>query len=220
MLLGGSVALGTHSTKAGFRMMANTVPEPTTHSAISIAEDIGVVGLTALTLAYPWAALAVIVGLLCIMGYLAPTIWRTLRFMLSCSWGVLSAAVGAHPRPDQIVPEWLRQQLANNNFDGGDVRIYRGFARNNAGGPRYGSGYIVLAGGKFSFAREGLFRSSLRTLGSTDSLSIESGVVCDTVVSPGENQANEMRVCLAKHWGSLFRNEFSDGSMPGARDSI
>ena len=44
MLIGGSIALGTHSTKAGFRMMANTVPEPTTHSVISIAEDVGVVG--------------------------------------------------------------------------------------------------------------------------------------------------------------------------------
>ncbi|MCG8652573.1 MAG: DUF4126 domain-containing protein, partial [Pirellulales bacterium] len=55
MLVGGSVALGTHSTKAGFRMLANTAPEPTTHSVISVAEDVGVVGLTALVFAYPWA---------------------------------------------------------------------------------------------------------------------------------------------------------------------
>lgn len=220
MLLGGSVALGSHSTKAGFRMMANTVPEPTTHSVISLAEDIGVVGLTALTLAYPWAALAVITVLVCGMAFLAPTIWRTLKFTLSCSWGILSAAVGAHPRPDQGVPDWLQQLLVKNDLKTNDLLVYRGFARSNAGGPRYGSGYLVLGGDTVSFAREGIFRNSLRQLGPTESLTLESGVVCDTVVSAGGDQSTQMRVCLAKHWGSLFQHEFSDPAMANAPDGI
>ncbi len=219
MLIGGSIALGTHSTKAGFRMMANTVPEPTTHSVISIAEDVGVVGLTALTLVYPWAALAVMTTLVCIMGYLAPTIWRTLRFLLSCFWGMLSTAVGVQPQPESDTPEWLRQELAKSDLGSQGVKVYRGFAWTNAGGPRYGSGYLVLAGDMYSFAREGLFRNSLRTLGPAESLSIESGTMCDTVVSERSNQPAEMRVCLAKHWGALFRNEFSRSAPPSATES-
>ena len=77
MLVGGSVAFGTHSTKAGFRMLANTAPEPVTHSAISVAEDVGVFGLAMLALAYPWIALGVMIAAIAVFDYLAPTIWRT-----------------------------------------------------------------------------------------------------------------------------------------------
>ena len=44
MLIGGSVALTSHTTKASARVLAHTAPEPATHSAISVAEDVGVVG--------------------------------------------------------------------------------------------------------------------------------------------------------------------------------
>lgn len=58
-LAGGTLAAGGHLTKAGTRAAANMSPEPFTNWALSLAEDVFVVGLGALALAYPVAALAV-----------------------------------------------------------------------------------------------------------------------------------------------------------------
>ena len=58
-LVGGTVAAGGHLTKAGTRAAANVSPEPFTNWALSLAEDVFAVGLGALALAYPVAALVV-----------------------------------------------------------------------------------------------------------------------------------------------------------------
>jgi hypothetical protein len=55
-LLGGALAASTHFTKSGTRMMANASPEPFTNWALSIGEDVFVVGLGFLALKYPAAA--------------------------------------------------------------------------------------------------------------------------------------------------------------------
>lgn len=59
-LLGGSLAAGTHLTKAGTRAVANTSPEPFSNWLLSFSEDAFVVGLAWLALQYPIAALAVV----------------------------------------------------------------------------------------------------------------------------------------------------------------
>lgn len=59
-LLGGSLAAGTHFTKAGTRAVANTSPEPFTNWILSFSEDLFVVGLGWLALQYPVAALIVV----------------------------------------------------------------------------------------------------------------------------------------------------------------
>jgi uncharacterized protein DUF4126 len=58
-LLGGAVAAGSHVTKAGTRVVANTSPEPVSNWLLSLFEDALVVALWALALQYPLAALAV-----------------------------------------------------------------------------------------------------------------------------------------------------------------
>ena len=78
VLVGGSVALSTHSTKMGVRLMAHTVPEPVTHSAISIAEDVGVVALTTLAMTHPLIALPVFLGLLVAVFFLLRMAFRAL----------------------------------------------------------------------------------------------------------------------------------------------
>jgi hypothetical protein len=55
-LLGGSVAMTTHLTKAGTRAVVNTSPEPFTNWALSLAEDVFVVGLTWVAVRHPIAA--------------------------------------------------------------------------------------------------------------------------------------------------------------------
>src|SRR4051812_23124033 len=49
-LLGGTLAAGTHLTKAGTRAVANTSPEPFSNWILSFAEDAFVVGLGVLAL--------------------------------------------------------------------------------------------------------------------------------------------------------------------------
>ena len=78
-LLGGTVAAGSHLTKAGTRVAANASPEPFSNWALSLAEDAFVVALGFVTLKYPLLALAVSVLILLTMVVAARWIWRWLR---------------------------------------------------------------------------------------------------------------------------------------------
>ena len=66
-LLGGSAAFGSHATKAGTRVVANSSPEPFSNWALSLGEDAFVIGLGVLALQYPIAALVVCVLLLAVI---------------------------------------------------------------------------------------------------------------------------------------------------------
>src|SRR6516225_8198365 len=60
LLAGGTLALGSHGTKASVRMTANASPEPFSNIFLSIAEDIFTIGLTALAAFHPVVILVVI----------------------------------------------------------------------------------------------------------------------------------------------------------------
>ena len=75
-LLGGSLAAGTHFTKAGARAMINASPEPFSNIAASFGEDL--VALTGLWLmfAHPWLMLALLLVLIAMIAWLLPRLWR------------------------------------------------------------------------------------------------------------------------------------------------
>jgi hypothetical protein len=58
-LLGGTIAAGSHFTKASTRVAANTSPEPFSNWALSFMEDAFVIGLGVLALAFPVVAFVV-----------------------------------------------------------------------------------------------------------------------------------------------------------------
>ena len=58
-LLGGTIAAGSHLTKASTRVAANASPEPLSNWILSVLEDLFVIGLGMLALKYPIAALVV-----------------------------------------------------------------------------------------------------------------------------------------------------------------
>jgi hypothetical protein len=58
-LAGGTIAAGSHFTKAGARAAVNTSPEPFSNWALSLFEDVFVIGLGVVALKYPLVALAV-----------------------------------------------------------------------------------------------------------------------------------------------------------------
>lgn len=72
-LLGGTLAAGSHFTKAGTRAVANTSPEPFSNWILSLSEDAFVVGLGFLALKYP--AAAAIVVLICVVLMLTFAAW-------------------------------------------------------------------------------------------------------------------------------------------------
>lgn len=78
-VLGGSVAMTTHLTKAGTRAVVNTSPEPFSNWALSLIEDVFVVGLTWFAIQHPVIATVVALVLLIVIVALAATIWRAVR---------------------------------------------------------------------------------------------------------------------------------------------
>jgi hypothetical protein len=78
-LLGGGVAAASHVTKASTRVAANSSPEPFSNWALSLIEDVFVVGVGALALAFPVVAFGVVVGLLALIALFSMAIVRIFR---------------------------------------------------------------------------------------------------------------------------------------------
>ena len=81
-MLGGTLAAGTHFTKAGTRAIINASPEPFTNIAASFGEDF--VALTGLWLmfAHPWLMLALLLLLTALIIWLLPIVWRGIAGVL------------------------------------------------------------------------------------------------------------------------------------------
>ncbi|MGH9961807.1 MAG: DUF4126 domain-containing protein [Pyrinomonadaceae bacterium] len=91
-LLGGSLALTTHSAKASARLAANSSPEPFSNSVLSLLENFVTVFLLGLAASHPgWALviLVVVLGICAIVLYtcirFARTFFRKLRGWLSAN---------------------------------------------------------------------------------------------------------------------------------------
>ncbi len=78
-LLGGTLAAGTHFSKAGTRVVANTSPEPFSNWILSLAEDAFVVALGLVALKYPLVAAAVVIVGVVLMIVFASWIIRAVR---------------------------------------------------------------------------------------------------------------------------------------------
>jgi hypothetical protein len=78
-IVGGTLAAGSHFTKAGARLALNTSPEPFSNLAASFGEDLLVGVLLYLALAHPLALLVVLAALLALTAWLLPKLWRFLR---------------------------------------------------------------------------------------------------------------------------------------------
>ncbi len=80
-IIGGSLAAGTHATKAGSRVLINTSPEPVTNWIASIGEDLAVIGGLWTALNYPWAFVIALVLFIILMAWLLPKLWRGIKFV-------------------------------------------------------------------------------------------------------------------------------------------
>jgi uncharacterized protein DUF4126 len=81
-ILGGSLAAGSHLAKAGGRAVINTSPEPFSNWAASFGEELAVGTVLWLAFAHPIVALVVLAGLVALMIWLIPKLWRFIRALL------------------------------------------------------------------------------------------------------------------------------------------
>lgn len=80
-LLGGTLAAGTHATKAGTRLLINTSPEPVSNWTASITEDIAVIAGLWAALHYPWLFIAALIIFIALMIWLLPRLLQAIKRM-------------------------------------------------------------------------------------------------------------------------------------------
>lgn len=83
MLLGGGVALTSHSAKTTSRLVANTSPEPFSNVALSLAGDAVTVGGVALMTHYPVVVLVLVSVAVIISFFMFRVIWKMMRRLFS-----------------------------------------------------------------------------------------------------------------------------------------
>ncbi len=98
-LLAGGAALTTHSAKAGTRLLVNHSPEPASNVALSVTEDVAVVGGSFLALLHPVVALAVFAILLVVLWILLPKLYRLLRGTWQLLRSKVGSLMGSDPKP-------------------------------------------------------------------------------------------------------------------------
>jgi hypothetical protein len=78
-ILGGTLAAGSHATKAGTRVLINTSPEPFTNWTASVGEDIMVFTGMWAALHHPWMFLSFLIIFILLMIWLLPKLWHGIK---------------------------------------------------------------------------------------------------------------------------------------------
>lgn len=101
-LLGGAVAISTHTTKLGLRYAIDASPEPVTNGVANLTE-LGVVSSVAIEIwQHPLITLAIALAALVLLAMLVRFIWRSLRQVFAGRWmpkhGLMQAPRVDNPR--------------------------------------------------------------------------------------------------------------------------
>lgn len=78
-IIGGSMAAGTHVTKAGARILINTSPEPFSNWFASLSEDVAVITAVWASINHPIVFLIVLVLVVLLMAWWLPRIWLNIK---------------------------------------------------------------------------------------------------------------------------------------------
>lgn len=183
MLGAGTVALGTHSSKMGIRLMAHSTPEPVSHSILSVLEDISVVALLALAFEYPYIALPILAIILIAIAVLLPSLLRIAKFLLAGVSGRISA--WKKREPGGSLPAWLPEH----------GNAIRAFSRNGTGAPQLKEGYILFSGPMARFVYRSWGRTKSIDVGRPEP-GVLWGVVYDVVQCTGAS------FYVTKDWSS------------------
>jgi hypothetical protein len=94
-LAGGTLAAGSHATKAGTRVVINSSPEPFTNWFASVGEDVAVIAGLWTALNHPVIFIVLLVLFIALMVWLLPKLWRGIKKL----FGWLGRLFGAGDKP-------------------------------------------------------------------------------------------------------------------------
>ncbi|WLT31209.1 DUF4126 domain-containing protein [Geothrix sp. PMB-07] len=205
MLAGGTIALSTHGSKMGLRLLAHVAPEPTSHIAISVAEDVGVVALLALAYSHPAIALAVLAAILLGTALLLPLLRRSLVLALHGCRSAMRALAGIDSRP-QPVP-WVELAALEQGIappPENPSLALPCFARRVKGVPRFQSAYLTRVDGHWHLIYRRWFR--------TRSLPFEGGPLRTFPGFPWDRalflrEGKPQLLLLGREWRRVFQAE-------------
>ncbi len=200
-LAGGSIALGTHSTKAAARLIAHASPDPASHSAMSVAEDFSVVALLALAFTHPEIAVPVIGALIVGVLVLLPVLLRVLRFTFRGVSGWVASWVGEASQND--LPAWVRE------LHGDAIRCY---FRSGGRMRRLKEVYVVRNGGMWWLAEKKLLKSASEPLKVT-STAVTAGLLYDVMVLRNGNA--EQSFYVTKDWSGQCQKVVGEQDLVG-----
>lgn len=101
-IMGGSLAAGSHATKAGSRVMINASPEPFSNWAASISEDVVVITGVWACINHPVLFLIALAGFIVLMIWLLPKIWVGVKRVFGF---ILNLFRADNPATDQGPPQ-------------------------------------------------------------------------------------------------------------------
>ena len=108
-LLAGGATLMVHGMKAGTRLVVNHSPEPFSNIALSVTEDVAVVGGLALIWRDPVLALIVFSLALVAIGYFGPKLWRAVKVHAWLIWKKVTSPAADHLETE--LPKTLPHEL-------------------------------------------------------------------------------------------------------------
>jgi hypothetical protein len=101
-IAGGTLATGSHITKASSRILINTSPEPFSNWLASVGEDVAVIAGLWTALYNPALFLVLLVLFILLMIWLLPKLWRHIRRVggfIGRLFSTKSATIHDRPRP-------------------------------------------------------------------------------------------------------------------------
>ncbi len=113
-IVGGSIAAGTHFTKAGTRVLINASPEPFSNWTASVTEDIAVFAGLWAALQHPVLFLVLLVIFILLMIWLLPKLFRAIkkviRFFINFFSGKKEPEASFESAVDQPAPPTLTKE--------------------------------------------------------------------------------------------------------------
>ncbi len=164
-LLGASLALATHTAKAGTRLVVNTSPEPFSNIALSLAEDVGVVGMSLLVMSHPIISLVVSLVVLVLLIKFGPGLWRGAILIVRAIPAKLfsGASGGGEAGLKEFLPDSIEEAIDAETSKNEEVQAsMKCFARKVKGCGRNKKGYLVLTDNRLLFAFRKFFRTRVK----------------------------------------------------------
>ena len=97
-ILGGGMALTTHSFKSGSRVLINTSPEPVTNWTASITEDIAVIAGLWTALNYPALFIIFLILFIILAIWLLPKLWQGIKAVFKA----IGRFFSGHQKDDEV----------------------------------------------------------------------------------------------------------------------